>query len=439
MNIKSAIGSLSRILLYTFLAVVLLACGILGLVYSSWTQDLAREAIVKKMQGMPGDTRLSLDAFRLRFPLTLHLEGLALTQNGDTVIGARSLDADVKLLPLLAGKASLESALLTGGRYVIGTPDSLMYMTVRADSLVLSPATVALSDMDIALSDATISGGRLAMVIRPDTSAPTPPAPPTKMRITAGSLSLRDFDYSMRLMPTIDTLSAHIPYAVAKGGDINLLEQNISLASFIGSGLDARYIVPDSAAIALGGPYPDAAELAADSAVVSKPWTVSIDSIAFDKSAALYATAGVQPLPGLDFTYIQADDLSLRLHDFYNQATTVRLPIELSARERCGVRLDASGTLDIDSVGLNFGISASPPPTAPPQLFGHDGHGRSHERSVAAAGAETRWRIRSRRSRQDVPGLFALSGRYSVGRRYFTQCRCCRSTANSISTLSNSN
>lgn len=354
MNLKSAIGSLSRILLYALLAVVLLVCGILVLVYSPWTQGLAREAIVKKMQSVPGGIHIELGDFRLRFPLNLEIEGFALIQNGDTIIGADRLEAGVKLLPLLSGRADLESALLIGGRYVIGTPDSLMYMTVDADSLALSSASVLLSEMDIALGDAAISGGRLDMTIRPDTSAPKPPAPPTNMRIRAERLSLRNFDYSMRLMPTIDTLSAHISYAEARTGDINLLEQKIALTSFVGTGLNARYIVPDSAAIVQGGPYPASAPAAEDSVAVSKPWTVSIDSIAFDDSEALYATAGVEPLPGLDFTYIQVDDLSLRLHNFFNQATTVSLPLEVSARERCGVRLDVRGTLDIDSAGLNF-------------------------------------------------------------------------------------
>lgn len=354
MNIRSAIGSLSRILLYTLLAVGLLAAGILGMVYSSWVQDLARKAVIGKIDSLPGDTHLELDRFSLRFPLRLEIEGLALTQNGDTVVGARLLKADVRLLPLLRGNAEVEAATLLGGRYVIGTPDSLMYMTVDADSLSVEPASVALSDMAITLGDASIGGGRLAMVIRPDTSAPEPPAPPTRMSIRAGSLTLRDFDYSMRLMPTIDTLAAHIDYAVARSGDIDLFNQKIALASFKGRGMDARYIVPDSAAIAAGGPYPSAAVAAPDSAVVSAPWTVSIDTIAFDASKALYATAGLRPMPGLDFGYIAVDDVNLRLHDFYNRATTVRLPLALSGRERCGVSLDVTGILDIDSVGLRF-------------------------------------------------------------------------------------
>ena len=84
------------------------------------------------------------------------------------------------------------------------------------------------------------------------------------------------------------------------------------------------------------------------------PWTVEIDSIAFDRSHALYTTAGVRPVPGLNFGYIEVSDLALRLTDFYNRATTVRLPISLTGTERCGVRLNVAGELDIDSVALRF-------------------------------------------------------------------------------------
>lgn len=68
----------------------------------------------------------------------------------------------------------------------------------------------------------------------------------------------------------------------------------------------------------------------------------------------MYTTAGIEPLPGLDFTYIEVDDLDLKLHNFYNRATTVRLPISLTGKERCGVDLSIDGTLDIDSVALKF-------------------------------------------------------------------------------------
>ena len=85
------------------------------------------------------------------------------------------------------------------------------------------------------------------------------------MRIRAGKLKLDDFCYSMRMMPTIDTLSARIGNALIADADINLLRQTISVHGFAGDRLDVRYITPDSAAVAAGGPYPTAGPEVSDS------------------------------------------------------------------------------------------------------------------------------------------------------------------------------
>ena len=109
------------------------------------------------------------------------------------------------------------------------------------------------------------------------------------MSIALGRLTLDDFDYSMRLMPAIDTLNAHIGHAVLRDGKIDMLHQHIGLSLLEGTRLDARYVAPDSAAIVAAGPYPPA-DVPADT-VVAEPWTVEIDSIFFDRSHALYTTA----------------------------------------------------------------------------------------------------------------------------------------------------
>ncbi|MDE5661236.1 MAG: hypothetical protein K2I04_01250, partial [Muribaculaceae bacterium] len=281
------------------------------LLYSPWAQGLAREAVTSMMDGSDGGPALSVESFRLRFPLSVEARGIVMSQDGDTMMSAGGARVDIALLPLLDGQAKVRSVVLNDASYRIGGPDSTMYMTIVADSVGLSDAAVALADMSISLPDGAIRGGRMGIYLRPDTSAPTPPAPPTKMSFKVGRIALDDFTYSMRLMPSIDTLTAHIASSALVGGDVDLYRQSIKLGSFSGTGLDARYIAPDSAAIAAGGPYPDAAEEAADSAATSAPWTVAIDSIAFDRSHALYTTAGVVPVPGLDFAYIEVDSLDL--------------------------------------------------------------------------------------------------------------------------------
>ena len=333
---------------YIVLALFLLSVGLVGLLYSSWAQDAARKTLTAKMS--TPEATLTVGTFALRFPLSVEATDVALTSYGDTVMAARALDAEVSLLPLLAGKAEVSRLSLAGARYRLGAPDSAMCLTVAADSLGLAPVVVGLADMDIDLREGLLRGARLSINLNPDTATAKESSQPTRMTIRTGRIALVDFAYTMRLMPSIDTLTAHIDSAVIGEGTIAMLDQRIRLRDFTGRGLDARYIAPDSAAVVAAGPYPEASP---DTSATA-PWTVEIDSIAFDRSHALYTTAGVRPLPGLDFGYIEVSDLALRLTDFYNQATTVRLPLSLTGTERCGVRLNVAGELDIDSVALRF-------------------------------------------------------------------------------------
>ena len=347
-RLVSTLKGITRVIGFAIFALLLLLIGVVGLLYSNWAQNLMHQAFMDKFATLPDGSRIELDGFRLRFPLRLTVDNLAMHNGADTLMAASSAYINVKVLPLLVGEASIETANLQGVQYVMGAPDSAMYLTMRADSIGISPATVKLSTMDIDLRRATIKGGRMAMTLGVDTT-PSPASPPTQMSINIGNVYLNDFDYSMRMMPTIDTLSAYFPTATLYGGKIDLFQQSIDLGTFRGKGLAARYIVPDSAQIADFGPVP-----VAPSDSTAKPWTVKIKNVDFSGSRALYATNGVEPLPGLDFTYIEVSDLSLAITDFYNCATTVKLPLSVSGTERCGVTLDINGNLDIDSQALRF-------------------------------------------------------------------------------------
>ena len=327
------------------MVVVLLVGAAVSLVYSEWSQDYLRRYAMATMDrsGM----ELQVESLRLRWPLNIELEGVAMQMPGQSV-RAGKLTASVKLLPLLAGKATIDEARLDNGFFSIGAPDSAMYMTIEGREVTLRGATVGLANMDIDLNDGFLSGARVSMTLNPDTTASdTTKAEPTKMKINVGRLALNDFTYTMRMLPTIDSLGAHIPQATMTGGKIDLFAQTIGIGSFTGGGLDAAYIVPDSATIAATPVVPPSTDSVA-------PWTIAIDTIGFAHSSALYTTRGVKPLPGLDFTYIQVDSLDLGIKDFYNQATTVKIPITVSGTERCGVTLNAAGTLNVSEQGTNL-------------------------------------------------------------------------------------
>lgn len=347
-KLERTIKGIARVTGFVIFGLLLLLTGVIGLLYSGWAQNLMHRAFMDKYSTLADGSRIELDGFRLRFPLRLTVDNLTIHNQTDTLVAASSAYIHVNPLPLLMGEASIRTADLRGVKYVMGSPDSAMFLTMRADSIGISPASVKLASMDIDLQRATIRGGRLAMTLGNDTT-PSPPSEPTRMSINIGNVYLDDFDFSMRMMPTIDTISAIFPQAALYGGKIDLLEQSIDLGTFRGKGLAARYIVPDSARIAQYGPVP---VTPADS--TSKPWTVKIKNVDFTGSQALYTTNGVEPLPGLDFTYIQVNDLDLGIRDFYNCATTVKLPLSVSGTERCGVSLNINGNLDIDSEALHF-------------------------------------------------------------------------------------
>lgn len=333
---------------FVVLGLLLLVAGTLVALYSPWLQNALKDKLVDRLNAHQGMT-MTLDSFRLSFPLDIELGGLSLAQNGDTLVAARQAEASVALLPLLRGEAEINGLKLEDARYRMGAPDSTMFMTIAARGISLEPVKVGLSDMSIKLEKGMLDGAKVSMVISPDTvSIPPSPAEPTNMSIAIGELDLKDLSYTMRLLPTIDSLGATIPEGKLIDGLIDLASQRVALGSMTGNGLGAAFIAPDSATIA-ATPVVESSD-----SVSSAPWTIEIDSLSFDNSHALYTTRGLAPVPGLDFGYIEVDSLSLSVKQFFNQATTLSLPLRLHGTERCGVTLDASGTFALDSVAMHL-------------------------------------------------------------------------------------
>ena len=337
-----------KTLFFVVAAILLLVAGVVLSLYSPWTQETLRKAIVEHFASN-GTTRINIDSFKLRPPLRLELGGLSIIEKGDTLMAARSLNANVALMPLLAGRATIDHAVLSDGFYRMGAPDSAMCLTLRAAGATLHPASVKLATMGIDVEDALLDGCKVDMILNPYVTSPSSSAATdtTTMSVKLGRVKVNDLEFAMRMLPTIDSLGTRIAHATLLDGIIDMRSQSIGLRSLLGTGLDAAYIAPDSATLASLPPVPES-----DSS--SAPWTVAIDTIGFDNSRGLYTTRGISPLPGLDFGYILVDSLQLDIHDFYNRATTVNVPLHARGTERCGVRLDTRGTLMVDSAGLRL-------------------------------------------------------------------------------------
>ena len=359
-----------KVAAWTVMGIALLVAGILMTLYSGYAQEAIKDRLVAKLNSKPG-MEVRLDYLRLKFPLRLQIEGLRLVQDGDTMVAARSLTADVALMPLLAGDVKISEASLSDGRYQMGNADSLMQMVVTAGAMTIKPASVGLNDLAIDIADGSLSDATVDLTLRVDTTAAdtTVATEASPMTITLERLKIDNLTYRMRMLPTIDSLGATVRSGILRQGKIDMSRQSVRLGAFTGSGLQAQYIAPDSATIA-------ATPVAPASESTSPPWTVEIDSIHFTNSRGLYTTRGIVPEPGLDFGYICADSLDLSIKDFYNQATSIRLPISLHGRERCGVWLDATGTFAMDSAMMYFNeFNISTPNNTVLSADGHLGMG----------------------------------------------------------------
>ncbi|MCC8118308.1 MAG: translocation/assembly module TamB [Bacteroidales bacterium] len=343
-----ALASL-RVCGWVILGIVLLALGILLTLYSSWGQDKLRAGLLHVLNSHPG-VEADIASLRLRFPLDLTIEDMYLVQQGDTMLKASRIEADVELAPLFAGDVNVRNLMLNKARFQLNNADSLMMMVIRADTLHVAPAKVELPKLHINLAHANIIGGKVALISRPDT-ANTPPTPAdttTTMRITVPDLKLKDFTYYMKMVPTMDSLGVHLATAQVSDILVDLQAQQVKVKTFNGDRLNASYIACNEQQIA-DNPLPPTT-----SDPTAKPWTVSLDTIHFANSEGLYTIKGWEPQPGLDFSYIQATDMDITVVDFYNQETTLRLPITLSGVERCGVELEANGTFSMDSTAMFF-------------------------------------------------------------------------------------
>lgn len=291
--------------------------------------------------------------FRLRFPLDVELDDVVIVEaKGDTMVKARRLLADVKLRPLLDSDVRLNGLRLQDGYYRMVSTDSSMVMKIKAGLLdVDGKSSFALTDMNLNLHRARLRDADVKMYMNVWKKIPTPTdTTATPFKIRASALDLENVSFAMSMLPSIDTLQLHTGKLRLEEALIDLGTNNIK-AKYLGAeNGNFTYLVPTADYIKK---HPAPIDTVS---TPGPPMTIEADSISLDGFDVLYGIAGARPQPGFDVNYISLSDVSISLHDFYNQTSTVRAPISrLMAKERCGLQiLSGSGLFRIDSIGLNL-------------------------------------------------------------------------------------
>lgn len=303
--------------------------------------------VVKDKTGMD----IGIEEFRLKFPLDVSLKGVDVIEaTGDTMVRAREVIADVKLLPLIQLDVQVDKLSLLDGYYRMVSPDSSMIMKIKAGLLDVTPgANVNIKRSEILLKEALLKDGDVQLYMNVWKQKPTPQdTTSVPFFIKADRLNVENISFGMSMLPTIDTLRLSTRNLAIDKAIIDLRTNSITAGDLLLRDGSFRYITPTPEYIA-AHPAP------VDSlSTPSAPMKISASKITLQKFGGVYAVKGARPMPGFDASYIEVKDVGIILKDFYNEASTVVLPIDsLTARERCGLNITSgSGVFRIDSVGL---------------------------------------------------------------------------------------
>lgn len=337
---KSWVNRTFKAILWTIVGLVALVLLIPALLYVPIVQDFVKDIAVKEASKATG-MKIAIDRLRLRWPLRLSVDGVEVIEaSGDTMLLAGRLDVGVSLMPLFKGDIDVNYARLDSAAYQMGNADSLMWLRARIDRFELEASSLKMNMENIDLSHATLDGADIRLVMRPDTAAaPVDTTASQPMLIRARDIELKRVRYSMSMLPTIDTLGATVPYARLRDGVVDLGRRRIS-ADYLGvDSVEAVYLTPAETVAA--APAPDSTHTAlADTA----SWVITADSLRLTGKRAVYGVKGARPMPGLDMNMLVVSDINIAVDSFYNRGTSIRVPLRnLSATERCGLRLDAEG------------------------------------------------------------------------------------------------
>ena len=322
------------------------------IVYIPPVQTLLKNVACKVASDATG-MKIDIQRFRLEFPLDVALDGVQVIEaSGDTMVSAKTAVADVKLLPLLKKDIKLNALRLQEGYYRLISADSSMIMKIRAGLLdVDGRSSFDLKSMHLDINKAHLRDGDIQMYSNVWKKKPNPDdTTQTQMLITAHKLLLENVSFAMSMLPTIDTLSFSAKKLQLINGNIDLTNSKIAAELLDADNGNFTYITPTPEWVKA---HPAPIDTISPP---SPPFTIQADSVALNNFNVLYATKGAKPMPGFDAAYISLSGVSASVKDFYNQQTSLRVPItRLMAKERSGLQiLQGSGLMTLDSLGMAF-------------------------------------------------------------------------------------
>ena len=343
-----------KTLMWIIISVIFIAILVPILIYVPPVQTFIKDVacnVVEKSTGM----KIGIDRFRLKWPLDVALDGVTVIEaTGDTMVYAKEVIADVKLAPLFKLDVDINELKLEEAGIRIMSADSSMLLKLRANLIQIDDkSSVDIKTMTVDVNKLLIKQADLSLDMNVWAKKPAEndsAAPPLDLKILLHDAQIEDFNFGMAMLPTIDTLSLITKSVVIRNGVIDLGKNSVTADYLATANGDLTYLTPTPEYIKT---HPAPVDT---TSVAGPPMVIKGDTVSVKDFKALYAVKGAKPQPGFDPSYLQFSDVNITLDNFYNEASTVRLPIELiAAKERSGlVVTEGHGLVAVDSTGLTL-------------------------------------------------------------------------------------
>lgn len=348
---KRKTTNILRVAVKLLVAMVVVVAFLPATLYIPVVQDFVKSVASEKISEATG-YGVEVGRFMLKFPMRLSINDfLVLDQKRDTMAAGRNITLDVRLLPLFMGDVVVRGIEVDNVEYNMISADSSMTLSAKIDKFELGRSTIELLTDEIHLSEASLDGADVELLMDSSKAEPAEPDSVSEMNwlIALRKLSLKNVNYRMSMMPAVDSLATNISEGEIDNIAVNLAVGSVRVGYLGVDSLSAVYIIPDDEdAEKFNEAMP--VDSISDGETPSKDWTIIADSVRLNNSRALYAKKNVVPAEGLDFNYIEAGNINIGIDDFYSRGSKIRVPIrKITADERSGLCVrNVSGTFEMD-------------------------------------------------------------------------------------------
>ncbi|MDO5569982.1 MAG: translocation/assembly module TamB domain-containing protein [Bacteroidales bacterium] len=224
---------LLKVFLWSITSIIIFIIVVFSLIYIPFIQDIGKEKAIDIL-GKKTDYKLSIDSFRLKFPLSVDIENLYLNSDkGDTIAYLGSLKTGISLIRLLKSEISIKNINIDRVYLDLSSLIASVKLQGELQSLQLSDLNIKLKAKTGSLSNIYIDGLDLDMKMGYNTLEEDNEKSSSSLEweFKIGDLKILNSKYSLEDISKLFDLNVVLKDGELKDGNIHLSDNTYTVSS----------------------------------------------------------------------------------------------------------------------------------------------------------------------------------------------------------------